>query len=275
MDRHIFTVAPQLSDLLPQGVQVPPNATLAALSAGPQQWPGRDNSTKSLPGVTFYKGSLDDAAALSAWIEMNRFPGIWSIDETNFYEFTHASRRTALVAVDPSDVSKEVESAVRNAANKLKDDVLFGILDGINLADELSDFNLYKRDLPRVLVTEDDLAVWVEDIEQLRVTSLEEDLRNFIDGAPLLRRDRGAMSKLKLYKREAYRFSLRLRAYAATGVLQTVLVCSLILLSVVVVLAICWCIFSCCRILLIDDFDPPMPTPAERAAQRMATKKHE
>ena len=45
----------------------------------------------------------------------------------------------------------------------------------------------------------------VQDIEQLRATSLREDLRKLVGGAPLLRQSRTMTSKIFFYKRETSR----------------------------------------------------------------------
>mmetsp|Transcript_4068 Transcript_4068/g.9610 ORF Transcript_4068/g.9610 Transcript_4068/m.9610 type:complete len:479 (+) Transcript_4068:51-1487(+) len=252
MDRHLFAAAPRLSDLLPEGVQLPASASLVVVSQGVQQWPGRDNTTEPVPAVVAYRGSLDDVEGVEAWVERNRFPGIWALNETNLYEFTHASRTTAIVTVDPERVSRTLEGAVRDAADKYGEKLLLGVLDGVNLAEELQDFNLYKKDLPRVLVTEDNFDTWIEDIELLRAETLVRDLKSLMDGAPLLRQGKGTLSRLKFYMREAQRFALLARAYAARGPMQAAMVCTFAFGMLLVLFFLGWCLRVCCEALLTD-----------------------
>jgi len=252
-DLHLFATAPHLTDLLPAGVVPPPGASLAVLSSGVQQWPGADNSTQPAPAAAFYSGSLDDVEEVGKWVEEHRFPGIWSLDASNFFFFTRASRRAVLVALDPADVSAAQERAIRETADRLTADFVFGILDGAAWAEELVDFNIARKDLPRILVAEDDFNAWIEDVEALRLDSLEADLKSLVEGAPLLRQDRSTTSKLRFYKREGFRLLLKVRAYAAQGPMQAGLVCVACLMALTVVAGIGWCMISCCRILLADD----------------------
>jgi len=256
MDRHIFAVGPRMQDLLPEGVDPPAGASLAVLSAGKQQWPGRKPAAAPPPAVDFFAGSLDDAEAVEKWVEGHRFPGIWVLDDSTFYDFTHASRDTVMVALDPANVSKGSEEQLRASAVKFGARFTFGVLDGVSWAQELRDFNIAKEDLPRVLVTESDLEAWVEDVERLRAGSLEADLGALAAGAPLLRQSRGVWSKLHFYRREAIRLAVRLYAYASQGALEAGMVCAGALAAVALVCAALWCVVSCCRSLLADDVDP-------------------
>merc|ERR1712032_598537 len=153
------------------------NATLAILSSGKQQWHSKSEDAVSKPAAAFYTGVLDDFEAVNKWIEHNRFPGIWALDESCFFEFTHANRQAALVAVDPASFSNKQEKDLRADVAKLQDDFIFGIVDGVAWAEELRDFHIFTKDLPRVFVAEDNFDAWVEDVEELKLDTLERDLR--------------------------------------------------------------------------------------------------
>lgn len=264
MDRHIFASSPRLENLLPPAAGSPPaGASLAVLSAGvQQQWPGSDNSSQPPPAVAFYTGSLDDAAAVGAWVEKHRFPGIWLLAEANFYEFTHASRPAALLADDPSRISVGTETAWRGAAAELSDHFIFGVVDGISWNEELADFNIYSKDLPRLLVTEDNFEHWVEDIESLRPATALADMRSLVGGAPLLRQNRKTLSKIFFYYREGARFSRVVLTHAQQGPTQAATVALALLGVIALVFCVCWCIYKLFSILLSDPEDFEYKVPA-------------
>lgn len=252
-DRHVFTTAKKLSDLLPPGLPAPASDTwLAVLSWGRQQWPGVDNTSKSVPAAAYFSGPAKEVAS---WVEQHRFPGIWALEENTFWEFTHASRRTAISALDPASVSKEQEAGLRSAADKLKDDFLFGVLDGVALQEELVDFSIAKGTLPRVFVTEDNFEYWVEDVELLRLDNVEEDLRALMGGAPLLRQSRGLLPKIRYYQREAIRFGKQRLEYAKKGPAEAITAGTSVLAALCLVGTACWCLVSCCRVLLSEEPD--------------------
>jgi len=257
-DRHTFTTAKHLNDLLPPGLPTPASDVwLAVLSWGRQQWPGADNVSKAVPAAAYFSGPVEEGAA---WIERHRFPGIWALEETTFWEFTHASRRTAIGVFDPARVSKDQEAGLRTAADKLKDDFVFGVLDGVALQEELVDFSIAKGTLPRVLVTEDDFEYWIEDVELLRVDNVEEDLRALLGGAPLLRQSRGLFPRMFYYKREAIRFGKQRLEYAKKGPAEALTAGTSVVAALCLIGTACWCLVSCCRILLGEDpdfMDPP------------------
>jgi hypothetical protein len=232
---------------------------LAALSANAQQWPGRDNTTKPKPVVAYFQGSLDNATAISAWIEENRFPGIWKLDEHNFADFTHASRRTVMLAVDPANVTAETEEMLRRAAFKWEHskDFIFGVVDGASWSEELKDFNIYKSELPRVLVTEDNFDVWMEDVHQLRAASLIEDLQSgVIDGA-LLKQSRTTLSKVYFYLREGSRYADRAQVQMKKGPIEAITVVVAFVSLVMLILLMFWALFKLCGVLLAepDEYD--------------------
>lgn len=271
-DRHVFAVAPRLQDLLPEGVSSPAGAMLAVLSAGTQQWSGANNSSEASPAVHFFKGDFTKATVVNDWVEKNRFPGIWSLGETNFYAFTHASRRTAMLAVDPTQVSATQEQTFRKAAARLEEDFLFGVLDGVSWAEELADFNIARKELPRVLVSEEDFEVWFEDVEELKIDRLEEDLNGLISGKKkLLRQGRSVYAKAMFYKREAWRFMVFLHAYSRKGPKEALLALCLVIAATFMVMAAGWCTMSCCNILLNDDQDVDF-TPMPKAQVRRPKK---
>lgn len=248
MDKHLFVRTSVLKDILPKTIVPPSGTTLMVLSSGKQQWGGKENRTQS--SASFYTGPLEE---MEQWTDHHRFPGIWQLGEGNFYEFTHSHRRTAVVAFDPSAIVHE--EMLRMTARKLSDDFIFGVLDGVALADELSDFNFRVQDLPRVLVTEDDFGTWMEDVEALRASSLEADLRSLLAGAPVLRQTRDVTSRIRFYGREAFRTGVTMYNFGSQGYWQAALVgLSMVLTLVVVFLA-----GVCCLATLKNLFSDPEP----------------
>lgn len=155
---------------------------------------------------------------------------------------------------------------------KFKDSYCFGVLDGVAWKDELKDFNIYEADLPRVFITEDEFEVWIEDIETLRLESLEEDLLAIKNGALVLRQGRSTMLRLHFYFREAHRYALRLKAYAVKGPFETVLVVVGVVAVIVVLMALAWFLGKCCQFIFGDDFDA-YPPPSQPYHSTMQQKK--
>merc|ERR1712194_777842 len=147
-----------------------------------QQWPGADNTSQPKPHATFYTGLLQDEEAVMKFVEQHRFPGVWHLGESSFFEFTHAGRSAAIIAVDPAAVSTQQERMVQAVAYKLKGDYLFGVVDGTSWGDALRDFNIAPKKLPRVFVTVDDFEGWYEDIDLLQLNNIEADLRGLTSG---------------------------------------------------------------------------------------------
>lgn len=265
MDRHLFVTAQAgrpLSDLLPDSIKVPPSATLAAYSAGrAQQWSGHDNASEPEPAVAFYEGSLDDHEALAQWVEAHRFPGIWRLTEVNFYEITHSNFSVALAALDLNKTSADQEASLRDAHKALGADAggsaqfLFGVLDGVSWSEELNDFNIKQNELPRILVTENNFEVWLEDYDQLRLDTLKDDLRGLLAGAPINRQARTWWAKVLFYKRAAYRFGVSIHVYGSRGPTEAILAVVGVASGIALTLFILWAFGSCMRAMLADDED--------------------
>lgn len=202
MDRHLIAMAPNLKELLPEELHSQ-DASIAVYSPAKLQWGGRDATAH--PAVSFYRGSLEEESAVQDWISSHRFPGIWALGEMNFYEFTHSNQSAVLLAVDSISVALETE--IRQAAKdqELSEHFFFGAMNGTHWSEELKHFNILPGELPRVLISEKNFDFFIEDIEQLRATSLREDLRKLVGGAPLLRQSRTMTSKIFFYKRETSR----------------------------------------------------------------------
>lgn len=215
---------------------------MAILSAGAQQWSGGDNTSVAPPAASFYKGDLEDETSLNAWFARERFPGVWNIGEDTFYEFTHAMRRTVIIAMDPNNVSHADEVRLREVAHNFNEEFFLGVVDGVAWGDELSDFNMNTKDLPAVLVTELELEAWVEDSENLRFADLKGDLEKMLAGAPLLWQHRGVMSKVWYYKRKLDRFMAR-------GKFHTIIGSAGIVIALVIVVGILYCLFETCKVI--------------------------
>lgn len=263
MDRHRFVAGPSLAKLLPEGIGSPPaGAVAAAVSWGTQQWAGRGEAQ---PAAAFYTGSLDDKEGFSAWVERNRFPGVWELGEDNFFEFTHGGRTTAIIAVDPLQLRQEQDTEIRSAAKELSDAYLFGVVNGTEFSEELKGFGLLKEDFPRILVTENDLDYWVEDIDFVTFKRLKADLRALHEGAPLLRQSYSTMGNIWWYKRDGYRRLLDVRAYALKGPMESVCVAA----AACGVLFVFYMALSFTRMLLGVLFEgPEMPEPPRPAKKR-------
>ncbi|CAJ1340624.1 unnamed protein product, partial [Effrenium voratum] len=108
------------------------------LSPPRQQWAGAGSAS---PGVAFYSGNLGESA--SDWIAQHRFPGIWALGESNFYEFTHSNKSAVLVAV--AEITAALEAEIRGAARL--EDFFFGVLNGSHWAEELKVFNIQPEEL--------------------------------------------------------------------------------------------------------------------------------
>jgi len=256
MDRHIFAAAERLEDLLPTDANPPRGASLAVLSTGvQQQWPGRNKDAKPIPAVAYFQGALDNASAISEWVEKNRFPGIWMLGESNFAEFTHASRTTVILAIDPANVTVEVEDMLRKATVELSDEFIFGAVDGVSWKEELKDFNIFTTELPRVLVTEENFEVWIEDVHQLRASSLVDDLRIGVLGSSLGKQSRTTLSKVYYYMREGSRYADRAQVHMKKGPVEASVVVIAVLSVACLILFVCWALFKVCGILLADPDD--------------------
>lgn len=254
MDRHVFAVTEEPAQWPALKAAFGTHgATLTALSLGVQQY-------GALPGVNIYKGSLEDEDALGEWVDKHRFPGVWALDDVNFFEFTHANRTTAVLAFEPEKATKAINTTIRSVYQTMSDDFIIGILNGTHWAEELSDFGIHKQDFPRVLVTEDNFAHWVEDIEDLRVESLEKDLQRVKDGTPaLLRQGRDMFSRAMYWKREAWRFGLQASEFAKQGRKEAIMVFGAVAVSTVLLVASIWCCMNCNWALFSDDWPQEEP----------------
>jgi len=288
-DRHAILASNHgLAAVLPQAAEIPKDATLVVYSPPEQQWSGREPSNATAPdnssellapqgpaAYAFYTGSLEDTEALAAWVERNRFPGVWRLGEGNFFEFTHASRRTAVVATSPNETQALVEAELRRcASSSLGEEYIFGAVNGVEWAESLGDFNILKQDLPRAFVTEENFEVWVEDIELLRVASLEQDLQGILDASSLvLRQSRTTWSKVQFYQRESGRKMEEVRLYASNGWKESSIVLTLLVLGTAIVGLSCRLFCACCRELLSDEYDPSSHRPP--AAQQPPRQKRD
>lgn len=254
MDKHLFARVTDLAQLLPKSAAPPPGARMAVLSMGKQQWPGTDSSADPPPGVSFYDGPLDDASAVDEWIQANRFPGIWQVTASIFYEFTHARESAVLVAFNSSAVAPAHEAALRGAAKDLPQ-LLFGVLDGVLLKEELKDFNFHVEELPRAMLTEERGDKWIEDVEVFRVATISEDLRSILGGSPVLRQCRDFMCRVFFYKREAFRFALRVWRYAQQGYTELAIVLLAFASLAVVLLLVIYLLKCLIQAMLLDPED--------------------
>lgn len=255
MDRHLIASAPQLADLIPGKSVVPEGARLAVVSLPKQQWAGVGTGAEAQPAVSFYSGPLDDETAMNSWLVANRFPGVWSINELNFYDFTHADQSTALVAVDGEGATEELEKQIRlaQASESLSAKYFFGVLNASHWAEELKVFNIHPHELPRVLVTEQNFDLWVEDVNELRATELVADLESLAAGAPLLRQGKTLVTKIFFWKRSGWRYALRKYDYAQQGPSEAASVIVSLVSLAVLALVILWGCCACCRVMLMDD----------------------
>merc|ERR1711879_775815 len=104
--------------------------------------------------------------------------------------------------------TEELENQIRRAqaSEPLASKYFFGVLNATHWAEELKVFNIHPHELPRVLVTEQNFDLWVEDVNELRATELEADLQSLAAGAPLLRQGKTLVTKIFFWKRSAWRY---------------------------------------------------------------------
>ncbi len=194
--------------------------------------------------VPFPASSLESYEEIEKHFTNNKFPGVWQISDTNFYEFTHsAGVPTISIVLDLSTQRKEndaileqVKSVVANRGFHV------GVIDGVAWSESLKDFSIFKHELPRVLITVDDFTQWYEDKDLLSleaVLSVAKDsktvvkeykdlpaheglkralLEDYIGGSFLIYgQSRNQYSKAMWYVREFSRFSYEWFLYAQTG----------------------------------------------------------
>mmetsp|Transcript_21340 Transcript_21340/g.42934 ORF Transcript_21340/g.42934 Transcript_21340/m.42934 type:complete len:383 (-) Transcript_21340:92-1240(-) len=272
-DRHIFAVAKAWADVLPKEAlgsnSTTRGATLVVFSSGAQQWPGAERSAKAGPAVEYFVGDDDDAEVIGEWVAKHRFPGIWSLSDGNFYEFTHSGRRVVMVIVDPAAVTRSQEKNIRSVAHSLRSDYIFGVVDGVAWAEELADFNIRTSELPRVMVTEKDFEAWYEDSEILTLDALEQELNALTAGtSTILRQSRSAGSRLMFYKREIVRWTVWLRRYSHRGPKELAIALSLTVGVVALIASLGWCLGACCRVLLEDDSNVGVDSSAKARSPR-------
>mmetsp|Transcript_87248 Transcript_87248/g.182606 ORF Transcript_87248/g.182606 Transcript_87248/m.182606 type:complete len:460 (-) Transcript_87248:46-1425(-) len=259
-DRHVFAVVPSFEAVLPAALaaSLPSDASVVVYSPAKQQWAGASSDASARGAVASLSGNLADTETVSKWVERAKFPGVWVLNEATFFEFTHSGRQAAMVAVDPSNVSKEDEAILRGTASALGDKYIFGVLDGVAWSEELADFNIKKAELPRVLVTVDDLQGWYEDVDGLRLDSLEKDLQDLHSGEKdLLRQGKSVWQRLQLYQREAIRYGQHLYAYAQRGPREAALAGAAVAGGLAAIMTAGWCQVACCRVLMSEDGSEP------------------
>lgn len=234
VETHVSAAVPagSLAQLLPKGLAVPKKAWLAAVSSPHQQWKGAGRKEAS-PGVAFYSGPAEESA-VAEWIAGHRFPGVWALDSSNFFEVTHAARPACVLVNDPKNTSAVVEQELRGAAEAFAGQYFFGVIDGVAWSQELHVYAMRKKDLPRIVLFEANMSYYVEDIEELRAEHLQGDLEKVVAGAPLLRQDFTYLSGAFYTKREIHRIGKHLHHYSKQGRLQAVAVFLLALLSLAV-----------------------------------------
>jgi len=251
MDRHVIAMAPTVSELIPQGLEVEGGeVSLAVLANPPQQWPGQGQANFA---AAFYDGPMDNVTAVGSWLQRNRFPGVWALGQENFYEFTHADQSAVLVALGKEAVDEALEMEIRGAQKDQAGQFFLGVLNGSHWSEELKMFNIYPQELPRVLVSEKNFEIWVEDIAQLRVAHLRKDLAALAAGAPLLQQGRTILSKILFWKREAWRLGIRMKEHAGKGWMEGLTVAGAAFSLLVLVGLLGMCLNACCSALLTDE----------------------
>jgi len=251
-DRHKFLAAESLASILPAaGGQ---GGRLAIVSMGKQQWKGA--KAKADPAINYFEGDIRDKDAVLLWWKSKRFPGIWYLDDSTFFEFTHSNSDVFVVAMDTGKVTGDEEKALRNLQRSFGSDFFFGVVNGVDWSSELADFNILTTDLPRVLVAEADFAGWYEDKHALDLYTAAQHLPDITAGKSwLLRQEHGLLGKVFFYKREGWRQMLRLHDFSQQGTKEFALASAMVLGVLAVVIASLICLGSCCKVMLADDFD--------------------
>jgi len=255
-DRHGFYAVSDLTlafgpdhPLLP----VTQGATYISFSTSRQQW-AANNGTAS-PAVSVFTHSVAHNITTIQWTGDHRFPGIWRLYEAIFNLFVNAGRRCVIVAVHPDHDNTLVEAALHHAHESLQDEFYFGVLEGLEWADMLRTYNVYMDDLPRVIITENGTDSWIEDVEQLRVSELESDLRRILAGAPVLRSGHSIARKARFYSRELRRWLLKTWVFAQQGPQEAAMFAGAILVSLGVSAVAMYFVFMIIRDTLLLESD--------------------
>jgi len=244
---------------------------LAIVSMGKQQWKGAGTGAKTEPAINRFDGNIDDKDAVLSWWKQKRFPGIWYLDDSTFFEFTHSLSDVFIVAMDTSKTTGEEEKTLRKLQRDFGGDFFFGVVNGMDWSSELADFNIHTADLPRVLVAEADFAGWYEDKRVFDLDSAADYLPSIKYGnTSLLRQEHGLLGKVFFYKREGWQKVLRLYGYSQEGTKELILASLLVIAVLAMVAAVLICLMSCCKVMLADDFDEEEYEAMRARAARVA-----
>jgi len=165
-----------------------PRPQLVVYSAPHHQWSPEGGAVAAAVVVG---ADIDD---LSSWFDKHRFPGVWIVSYTNFHQIIHASRSTAVVAVNEGKqgdhiltrrkVEKIIKDVTRPAKAKEKgqpdvyvydaNSTFWGVVDGT--LNGLDAFGILATQLPRVVIFEDDK--FIEDVDELSIWNLKQGLDN-------------------------------------------------------------------------------------------------
>jgi len=250
-DRHSFLSVPDLRNALGSEsplLEATASATLVSYSTAQQQWAA--NNKTAAPALSVFKEDTAVNETTHEWVKNNRFPGIWRLYDGIFSDFVRAGRRIAVVVVNPWHDNTMAEDALWKAHAALKDEFAFGVLDGLEWAEPLTDFNIYVYQLPRVFIMEDGFQEWIEDVEELRVSELASDLKNVLAGAPLLRQGYSFVKRVQFHVRETKRKLIKIWGFAQKGPKQGALVAVATILS----LAASATLLSCCGMVFREMF---------------------
>jgi len=225
-DRHGFYAVPDLAMAFGYDsplLEVTMGATFISFSSSRQQWAPAGKAAH--PAVSAFMHSVSHNVTTPLWAGENRFPGIWRLNDVLLWEdFVNAGRKCVVAAVHPEHDNEDVERALHHAHESLKDDFYFGVLDGLEWEQTLKTYNVYVDDLPRVFIMDQGFDAWIEDVEQLRVSHLESDLRRILAGAPVIGGGRSMARKVGFHRREVKRQFLKTLVYAKEGPKEAMMV---------------------------------------------------
>mmetsp|Transcript_50238 Transcript_50238/g.113179 ORF Transcript_50238/g.113179 Transcript_50238/m.113179 type:complete len:552 (-) Transcript_50238:7-1662(-) len=222
-DQHRFFTAasPELCPV-PQEDAAP---LLVIYSPPHQQW-GPRGSARAAAAVAGKGLATGSWGSIASWVAMNRFPGLWNVGYVNFPELVNSPKRVVLIAVEPNNAQASQQvlaQLVRAAGPELSrgsgpdlypssnTSFQWGVVDGT--LNGLDSFGITRWSLPRVVVLESKDA-WVEDEDELRVSSLKEDLERL---ASMWRRKPGFKGYAIVFARDTVKMWQHLDSWASAN----------------------------------------------------------
>ncbi|CEM30097.1 unnamed protein product [Vitrella brassicaformis CCMP3155] len=201
-------------------------------------------------------------AWLQTWLKAHRFPLVSEMGRDNFFDLTHAGRRTVVLAIDPDTPSAHTHlKALQAAAKRHKNDFFFGYVNGVQWGESLEAFSVDAARLPKVVVIDAEKEAFYEDDTLLTIDSLPEGLDRLLKGQ-LARQYEGLWGMPTRMVKGARRMANGTIAFASESVLNLLVVLGAAAVVVMVV-------GGCCFLMLLPD-EVPTADEDEKTADASA-----